>query len=62
MRHPGRVFTRDTLLTRVWGEAEFIDERTVDVHVRWLRQKIEEDPSRPTLIQTVRSVGYRFGE
>ncbi|MBW3621820.1 MAG: response regulator transcription factor [Armatimonadetes bacterium] len=62
MRHPGRVFTRETLLSRVWGEAEFIDDRTVDVHVRWLRQKIEADPSRPALIQTVRSVGYRFGE
>lgn len=62
MRHPGRVFTREVLLSRVWGEAEFIDDRTVDVHVRWLRQKIEADPSRPALIQTVRSVGYRFGE
>ncbi len=62
MSHPGRVFTRETLLSRVWGEAEFIDDRTVDVHVRWLRQKIEEEPGRPLLIQTVRNVGYRFGE
>lgn len=62
MRHPGRVFTREVLLSRVWGESEFIDDRTVDVHVRWLRQKIEADPAHPVLIQTVRSVGYRFGE
>ena len=62
MQSPGRVFTREALLSRVWGESVYIDDRTVDVHVRWLRQKIEEDPSRPVLIQTVRSVGYRFGE
>jgi DNA-binding response OmpR family regulator len=62
MRNPGRVFTRETLLSRVWGESVYIDDRTVDVHVRWLRQKIEMDPSHPSLIQTVRSVGYRFGE
>ena len=62
MRHPGRVFTRESLLSRVWGESVFIDDRTVDVHVRWLRQKIEEDSSHPVYIQTVRSVGYRFGE
>jgi two-component system response regulator RegX3 len=62
MRHPGRVFTREALLSRVWGESEFIDDRTVDDHVRWLRQKIEVDPGHPVMLQTVRSVGYRFGE
>ncbi len=52
--------TRDLLLERVWG-AEFAgDSRTVDVHIRWLREKIEHDPARPRYIQTVRGVGYRF--
>ncbi len=60
MRQPGRVFTRDQLLSQVWGYDFAGDSRTVDVHVRWLRQKIEADPSRPVLIETVRGVGYRF--
>jgi two-component system OmpR family response regulator len=62
MNHRGRVFSRDQLLERVWGYDYAGDTRTVDVHVRWLREKIEEDPSRPTLLETVRGVGYRFKE
>ena len=54
------VLTRDALLTSVWGEDFFGDPRTVDVHIRWLRGKIEEDPSSPRYIQTVRGVGYKF--
>ena len=57
--HPGQVLSRDQLLERVWGYSYFGDGRLVDVHVRRLRAKIEDDPSRPTLIETVRSVGYR---
>jgi DNA-binding response OmpR family regulator len=60
MQQPGRVFTRDQLLSQVWGYDFAGDSRTVDVHVRWLREKIEADPSRPVLIETVRGVGYRF--
>ena len=56
----GRAFSRDELLQHVWGYEYFGDIRTVDVHVRWLRQKIEEDPSTPRRILTVRGVGYRF--
>ncbi|HEY5638937.1 MAG TPA: response regulator transcription factor [Dehalococcoidia bacterium] len=60
MRHRGRAFTRDELLNQVWGYEFAGDTRTVDVHVRWLRQKIEPDPSHPTRLITVRGVGYRF--
>ncbi len=60
MRNSGAVLTRDLLLTKVWGEDNFVEKRTVDVHVRWLREKIESDPSRPKRIVTVRGVGYRF--
>jgi len=56
----GRVFEREHLLNRVWGYDYIGDTRTVDVHVRWLRQKIEIDPSRPEYIVTVRGVGYKF--
>jgi phosphate regulon transcriptional regulator PhoB len=62
IRNRGRVMTRDLLLDRVWGEDAFVEPRTVDVHIRWLREKIEQDPSHPTLIQTVRGAGYRFAE
>jgi DNA-binding response OmpR family regulator len=62
MRHRGAVLTRDLLLNRVWGYDYQGDTRTVDVHVRWLREKIEADPSRPQRIQTVRGLGYRFQE
>jgi DNA-binding response OmpR family regulator len=60
MRHQGAVLSRDLLLTRVWGYDFFGDSRTVDVHVRWLREKIEADPSSPDRILTVRGIGYRF--
>ncbi len=59
-RHPGRAFSRDELLVRVWGEDFYGDSRTVDVHVRHLREKLKEDPSSPRFIETVRGVGYRF--
>jgi DNA-binding response OmpR family regulator len=57
---PGRVFTRDMLLARVWGDSAFRDPRTIDVHIRHLREKIERDPKEPELIFTVRGVGYHF--
>jgi DNA-binding response OmpR family regulator len=57
---PGRVFTRDVLLTRVWGDASYRDPRTVDVHIRHLREKLEQDPKDPEYLFTVRGVGYRF--
>ena len=60
MRSPGAVLTRETLLSRVWGSDYLGDSRTVDVHIRWLREKIEPDPSHPQWIQTVRGAGYRF--
>lgn len=60
MRNSGRVLTRDTLLDKVWGVEYFGDARTVDVHVRYLRQKIEDEPDKPRLIVTLRGVGYRF--
>jgi len=59
-RHPKQVFTRDQLLERVWGGAEYIDPGTVTVHVRRLREKIEEDPSSPKHLLTVWGVGYKF--
>lgn len=60
MQHPGQVFSRDMLLDRVWKTNYYGDTRTVDVHVRYLRQKIEDDPAKPRYIQTVRGVGYCF--
>ncbi len=59
-RHPGQVFTREALIDRVWGAEAFVDPRTVDVHVRWLRQHIEQDPSNPNRILTIRGVGYKL--
>jgi DNA-binding response OmpR family regulator len=59
-RHPGRVYSRSTLLDRVWGDSAYRDPRTVDVHIRHLREKLESDPKTPELVQTVRGVGYRF--
>jgi DNA-binding response OmpR family regulator len=59
-RAPGRVFSRTQLLERVWGDASYRDPRTVDVHIRHLREKLESDPKHPDLILTVRGVGYRF--
>lgn len=58
----GRVFSRGELLLRVWGEDEYIDHGTVDVHVRRLREKIEDDPSRPMRVLTVRGLGYKYAE
>ena len=60
MRNQGAVLTRELLLSSVWGQDFIGDPRTVDVHIRWLRQKIEPDPSHPQRIQTVRGMGYRF--
>lgn len=60
VRNRGTVLTRDQLLHNVWGYDYVGDTRTVDVHIRWLREKIEEDPANPKLIQTVRGVGYVF--
>lgn len=60
LRHRGRTFTRRQLLDLVWGRDHDGDERTVDVHVRWLRQKLEVDPDRPLKLLTVRGVGYRL--
>ncbi|MDP8924111.1 MAG: response regulator transcription factor [Chloroflexota bacterium] len=60
MQQRGRVLTRDQLLERVWGYTFGGDTRTVDVHIRWLREKIEEDPGSPRRLETVRGVGYRF--
>lgn len=57
----GRVISRESLLDNVWGHDAFVEPRTVDVHVRRLRAKIEEDPDRPVYIKTVRGVGYEFG-
>jgi DNA-binding response OmpR family regulator len=58
--HPGRAYTRHELLERVWGKGHKSGVRTVDVHVRWLRQKIEADPEGPVHLVTVRGVGYRL--
>ena len=63
MRNERAVLSRDFLIANVWGEDYLIgesDKRTVDVHIRWLREKIEDNPSKPTRISTVRGVGYRF--
>jgi DNA-binding response OmpR family regulator len=59
-RSPGRVFTRDMLLTRIWGDSAYRDPRTIDVHIRHLREKLETDPKDPEYLFTVRGVGYRF--
>ena len=59
-RHPRQVFTREQLLDRVWGGAQYIDPGTVTVHVRRLREKLENDPSNPTRLLTVWGVGYKF--
>jgi DNA-binding response OmpR family regulator len=60
IRNKGRAFTREQLLSQIWGYDYAGDSRTVDVHVRWLRQKIEEQPDRPARLVTVRGTGYRF--
>ncbi len=55
------MWSRDKLLERLWGIDYYGDPKTVDVHIRWLREKIEDDPSSPRHVQTVRGFGYRFG-
>jgi len=62
MQHAGRVRSRDDIIAAVWGDEEYLDQRTVDVHIRWLRQKIEADPADPRHLVTVRGVGYKFVE
>jgi DNA-binding response OmpR family regulator len=57
---PGRVMTREMLLEQVWGDSAYRDPRTIDVHIRHLREKLERDPRRPEYLLTVRGVGYRF--
>ncbi|MBW4521396.1 MAG: response regulator transcription factor [Scytolyngbya sp. HA4215-MV1] len=61
MTHPRRVWSRDQLLERIWGPDFIGDSKTVDVHIRWLREKLEIDPSNPEYLVTVRGFGYRFG-
>jgi two-component system, OmpR family, response regulator len=61
-RSPGRVLSRETLLEHVWGDSDYRDPRTVDVHIRHLREKLEKDPKEPEFLFTVRGVGYRFRE
>jgi two-component system phosphate regulon response regulator PhoB len=61
MHHPRRVWSRDKLLEQVWGHDYFGDSKTVDVHIRWLREKLELNPSAPEHLVTVRGFGYRFG-
>ena len=60
--HPGRVYSRRQLLETLWGGSDYREPRTIDVHVRHLREKLERDPSNPEFVLTVRSVGYRFRE
>lgn len=62
MSNPGRVFSRESLVDRIWGYSYYGDVRTVDVHIRHLREKIEREPGSPQFIETVRGVGYRFRE
>lgn len=59
-KHAGQVFTREALLDRVWGRDAYVSARTIDVHIRWLRMRIESDPNHPTQLQTVRGIGYKF--
>jgi two-component system phosphate regulon response regulator PhoB len=61
MQYPRRVWSRDKLLEHIWGHDYFGDSKTVDVHIRWLREKLEVNPSEPVHLQTVRGFGYRFG-
>lgn len=60
MSRPGKAFARDSLLEQVWGDDFYGDQRTLDVHIRWLREKLESDPSNPQHILTVRGVGYKI--
>jgi phosphate regulon transcriptional regulator PhoB len=58
--HAGQVFSRQALLDRVWGPDAYVEDRTVDVHIRWLREKVETTPSKPDRLLTVRGVGYKY--
>jgi DNA-binding response OmpR family regulator len=60
MQHPGQVFSREQLLAQLWDDPFIGDERTVDVHIRWIREQIEDDPSHPERLRTIRNVGYQF--
>lgn len=60
MRNQGMVLSRDLLLTKIWGYDSIGESRTIDVHIRWLREKIEENPSKPKRITTIQRIGYRF--
>lgn len=60
VRHPGKVFTRDQLITALWGEDRFVQEHNLDVHIYSLRQQLESDPSHPMFLITVRGVGYKL--
>jgi DNA-binding response OmpR family regulator len=62
IKHPGQILTRKFLMQQVWETTFTEDTRTLEVHVSWLRKKLEPDPATPRLIQTVRGVGYVFGE
>ena len=61
MSYPKRVWSREQLIDQIWGEDFLGDTKTVDVHIRWLREKLERDPSQPEYLITVRGFGYRFG-
>ena len=61
MRHPEQVIRKEKLFNEVWGFDCFSEQGSLNVHIRWLREKLEEDPKNPTLIQTVRREGYKFG-
>ncbi|MEO1592511.1 MAG: response regulator transcription factor [Cyanobacteria bacterium J06632_22] len=61
MSQPRRVWSRDQIIDRVWGYDFMGDNKTVDVHIRWIREKLEEDPSHPCYLKTVRGFGYRLG-
>ncbi|MBI3946082.1 MAG: response regulator transcription factor [Armatimonadetes bacterium] len=60
MSQPGRVWRREDLFAQVWSDVDFIERGTLDVHIRWLREKVEEDPGHPERIITIRGVGYKF--
>lgn len=61
-RHPGRVYSRDQLLDKVWGDEAFVEPRTVDVHISRLRSAIETDKEKPEYVMTVRGIGYKFAD
>jgi DNA-binding response OmpR family regulator len=62
LQHPGRAYSREQLLEAVWGEQRYVTPRTVDVHIRRLRERMEEQPENPRYLTTVRGFGYRFEE